>query len=696
MFGAVARFLANSAGPAGTLLVLDDLHWAGEDALDLLATLLREPGSRPLRVVAAYRDTDVGPRGPLPMLLADLAREGLAVRADLEPLLPAEAAELLALLLAEMEPETEPGRDTEGVRQQILARAGGLPFYLVSCAQEARASPRAGRPAQFAVPWTVMETIRQRVAIVSDATQDVLALAAVAGRQAPRSVLLAASRASGQDDPHTLAGLEAACHARLLAEVDDGSYIFAHDLIRETVVADLIGARRATLHRQVAEALEALPDAPRRAAELAWHFAEGDAPAHALPYALTAGAQADARYAHAEAEVQYRLAVTLAQQTDARLQEAVAFEQLGYSLEMVGRHLDAEDALAKAVSLYRTLGETERFAWASARLARLYDRQRKITAGVQCLESVLSYLLATDTAHQVNRIALWEPLVTEALSKLSRKVAARLNVSIGNYLARLGRPHDSLIALERGVQDAEAADDDAVHGLAQYFRGEMYYQLGKLDAAKSAWEEAVRRTESANDLDILCVALMALAAVVAERGDLARSNELFARALMVAERVGDPLYVASVHCNSAELALFMGEWTRAAAGIERATDALRSITQSYAATLALLGNARLRLWQGATEDDAMTPPAVLAEAENSPDLRLRSFARQTLAEVDLVQSNPAAASVRLAPLLDEAYYGVLTVTAALPFVAWSALGLGEIDKARDILKEAEARASEER
>ena len=37
---AVARYLANMAGPAGTLLVLDDLQWAGPDALDLLTALV--------------------------------------------------------------------------------------------------------------------------------------------------------------------------------------------------------------------------------------------------------------------------------------------------------------------------------------------------------------------------------------------------------------------------------------------------------------------------------------------------------------------------------------------------------------------------------------------------------------------------------------------------------------------------------
>jgi transcriptional regulator with XRE-family HTH domain len=53
MFGAIARYLANVAGLAGTLLVLDDLQWAGADALDLLAGLVQAPAA-PLRVLAAY------------------------------------------------------------------------------------------------------------------------------------------------------------------------------------------------------------------------------------------------------------------------------------------------------------------------------------------------------------------------------------------------------------------------------------------------------------------------------------------------------------------------------------------------------------------------------------------------------------------------------------------------------------------
>ncbi len=48
MFGAVARYLANVAGPSGTLLLLDDLQWADGDALTLLERLVTE-GDRKAR-----------------------------------------------------------------------------------------------------------------------------------------------------------------------------------------------------------------------------------------------------------------------------------------------------------------------------------------------------------------------------------------------------------------------------------------------------------------------------------------------------------------------------------------------------------------------------------------------------------------------------------------------------------------------
>jgi hypothetical protein len=155
-FAAVVCYLVNSAGPAGTLLVLDDLHWAGCDALDLLAFLIGASAERPLRIVGAYRDTEVRPGSPLAVVLADLAREALVTRLPLGPLAADDAAHLLDELLAEASAAGAGGAksandsqasETAALRAQLLQRTGGVPFVLISYVQGARrgARPRPDR-----------------------------------------------------------------------------------------------------------------------------------------------------------------------------------------------------------------------------------------------------------------------------------------------------------------------------------------------------------------------------------------------------------------------------------------------------------------------------------------------------------------------------------------------------------------------
>ena len=101
------------------------------------------------------------------------------------------------------------------------------------------------------------------------------------------------------DEVTLLEQLEAAVQASLLVESPDrvGRFSFAHALINHTLYAGLGGTRRARMHLQVAETLEALygSDAEERLAELASHWRLATASVDkrkAAGYSLRAGQRA--------------------------------------------------------------------------------------------------------------------------------------------------------------------------------------------------------------------------------------------------------------------------------------------------------------------------------------------------------------------------------------------------------------------
>jgi len=262
VFGAVARVLANVAGSAGTLLVLDDLQWARAEALHLLVNLGRFATDVPLRVVGAYRNTDVRSQieDPLTILLADLLRKGQIMQLPIGPISLDAARELLMQLLTDANFACLPA-NREALIERLVQRTEGVPCFLIGYAYELQARVLSKQDQDWhtwseCVPWSVAEIIRQRVAALPEVGQELLGIAAVVGQVAPLAVLLAVAAAIGLSLREMLCGLEMVCKAYLLQEADSCTYRFVHNLIREVVLADLSTVRRALLHRLVSRATE--------------------------------------------------------------------------------------------------------------------------------------------------------------------------------------------------------------------------------------------------------------------------------------------------------------------------------------------------------------------------------------------------------------------------------------------------------
>jgi class 3 adenylate cyclase/tetratricopeptide (TPR) repeat protein len=326
LFDAVASWLGATSQEQPILVVLDDLHWAAKPTLLLLRHVLRWAQPMRVLVVATYRDTELGRTHPLSELIADLRRQNEVVRFSLTGL---DASEVVLFLEQAAGHELGPERDelaraihreTEGnaffVREVVrhLIETGSL--------REEAGRWMTGRPVEeLGIPEGVRDVIGRRLARLPEATNRVLAVAAVVGQEFELAVLQAAGNL---DEEAILAALDEAVAARVVIEVRGpaSGYRFAHALVRSTIYEELSGARRTVVHRRVAEAIERV-HATRlddHLPALARHYIRASArtagSAKAVDYARKAGDRALLHLAHDEAITFYSQALEVLELTE--------------------------------------------------------------------------------------------------------------------------------------------------------------------------------------------------------------------------------------------------------------------------------------------------------------------------------------------------------------------------------------------
>ncbi|MEJ3746393.1 BTAD domain-containing putative transcriptional regulator [Actinomycetes bacterium KLBMP 9797] len=230
------------------VLVVDDLQWADTASLELFSHLAaRLPAGT--AVVGALRDRAPVPGSELARMLAAASRLPGHRRIRLGPLDPDEVAELVR-----RETGQTPG---PGAARDIYARTAGNPFFV---RELSRLLADGGAliedaAARTAVPSTVRDVVRDRMAGLDDNAKDLLQTAALIGRDVDLALL---ARTAGLDALACLERLEPLEELGLLepSPGDPYSFRFAHDLVRESVAETTPPRRAARLHLLAADALE--------------------------------------------------------------------------------------------------------------------------------------------------------------------------------------------------------------------------------------------------------------------------------------------------------------------------------------------------------------------------------------------------------------------------------------------------------
>jgi predicted ATPase len=271
MFGAVLSLMSELAAQSPVLLVIEDLHWADATTRHLVTFLARMLHRERVAVIGTYRTDDLHRRHPLRGVIAELLRLPLVALVDLGPLSAASLAEILS------DVPNAPGPLSAATVNSLVERADGNAYY-------AEELLTASACTEGTLPTGLAALLLSRVERVSDAAQQVLRAAAVAGRGAADDLVRAASGLP--DAEYEDAVREAVGHQLLVPDGPDG-YRFRHALLREAVYSDLMPGERTRLHARLATLLA---DVPGAAAELAHHSLTS----HDIPGALAASVRAGA------------------------------------------------------------------------------------------------------------------------------------------------------------------------------------------------------------------------------------------------------------------------------------------------------------------------------------------------------------------------------------------------------------------
>jgi len=216
--------------------------------------------------------------------------------------------------------------------------------------------------------------------------------------------------------------------------------------------------------------------------------------------------------------------------------------------------------------------------------------------------------------------------------------------------------------------------------------------LGRLTDALEAGREALPLVEAAGHPPMRLAALRDISYIHALRGTLTASWESIECASVVAARMGASGPVAYTLAQRAWVAFLHGDWPGARSALDEAVAMGRQGQPSWYSSYPLIFHDRLSLARGAWAEAAVSLGEALALAERNDDLQGRRWAAGAMAELDILEGRAAAATARLAPLLDRPSLEECDATTLLPVLAWAYLEQGQVDEAAVVVGRALTRA----
>jgi tetratricopeptide (TPR) repeat protein len=548
------------------LLVLEDLHWADNATLDLLATLPERMRGTPAFLLMVART-------PLPgetRLSALLQAVGEWI--DVKPLRQEESYRLVYALLGE-----------HGLPERFLnrtvGRAEGNPMFieeLVKVLKDRGIIVRrdgAWEPADdlddVQIPDTVESLLSTRIDALGTSTKRVLQYAAIVGRRFWSGVLRDVLVKQPVDSE-----LGELMHSQIVRSLPesvvegDREFLFQNLLLQEVAYEGLLRGLRSELHGAVARWLESeLHDQNLESQELiAFHFERSPTPGAAGPYLRAAADRAQARGAQGDALTLVRRALAVAE-PDERLSLLLMAEEIASSAGDRERWDEALADLEAELSESPDPGLLGEFAFRKGRRLLI---QGKLTAARAAAQEALSALEAGEVTKRMADVhALFGRIQHQwgnyPSAREHYQTALAIHRETGDVpgeldlMDKLGLVEVDLDDFCRAVEIFDGVLERLREGSHHFrearvlaHRATALRWLGRYEEAEVNAREALDLAQRTGSRSLVASALMTLGFVLAA-ADAPRAQETLARAARAAEGVGRPALEARVWLSLADL-----------------------------------------------------------------------------------------------------------------------------------------------
>ncbi len=640
LLAAVADFLFALDRPL--MLMLEDLHYADAETLELLDVVGDRARQGRLLVVGVYRDGELDSTHPLTNLVRRARRVS---RRESQPssdsgefpyellqldLLTEEAvADLLKSMLG-ISKASSIAALPPGLLSRLMTETGGNPLFIESLMRnliEEELLRYDGKTWHIdmngleQIPISIQEAVQRRLRDLDAESLDLLQWAAAMGQWIDMELL---GYVADMPNDNLFALITDAARRHILASADRAGelvYRFSDDQMRMAIYNTLPPEKRAQRHARIGQALQARYPENEVVELMAWHFEQAGQPQLALRYMQASGDKARQIYANESAIQYYTRALNFIQAG-----EVSHSPDITYSI-LAGR----EDAYRMMGDRYAQQVDLEKMAQIAAELDDVAKQVEVVTRQVE-LASLLG-----------NHAKVL--LAAEAALGLARQVQAPKLES--DSLDALGEAHFGLGELEKAYDYHFEALEICRELNDQEGEAHNLWHLGRIVRVLGRPGEAREHLETALELHRALHDRLGEADTLNELGnmtsDYARQREYYEQSLSLSQSMGDRYRMGRVYNNLALTYWSLGLYDRARDYVEMAVEIERELQDRFSLThyLETLGRVYLELSEFSQAEQVFEEGRALAIEIG--DRSTESIYHYSLGRVKLARGDAATA-----------------------------------------------------